>query len=105
MFVTIGGFGGTQFALSYGVPVVITGTMEDKPETAARVAWYGCGINLRTMRPSAERIRLAVRHLAEDDTYRSRARTLADQIARHDALPTIESELEAVVATGGGSWH
>lgn len=38
VFVTNGGFGGTQQALAAGVPVVIAGETEDKPANAARVA-------------------------------------------------------------------
>lgn len=51
MFVTNGGFGGVQYALANGVPMVIGGATEDKPEVANRVARAGVGINLKTARP------------------------------------------------------
>ena len=41
--VTNGGYGGLQQALAHGVPIVVAGATEDKPETAARVAWSGVG--------------------------------------------------------------
>ncbi len=50
--VTNGGYGGVQQALAHGVPLVVAGDSEDKPEVAARVAWSGAGIDLRTGRPS-----------------------------------------------------
>ena len=36
VYVTNGGFGGVQYALSRGVPMVVAGDAEDKPEVAAR---------------------------------------------------------------------
>ena len=46
VMVTNGGYGAVQRALSTGVPLVVAGNTEDKPEVAARVAWTGAGINL-----------------------------------------------------------
>lgn len=37
--VTNGGYGGVQYALRHGVPLVVAGGTEGKPEVAARVAW------------------------------------------------------------------
>jgi len=61
--VTNGGYGGTQQALAHGIPLVIAGTTEDKPDVAARVAWAGVGINLKTDAPTPEQVRAAVRTL------------------------------------------
>jgi UDP:flavonoid glycosyltransferase YjiC (YdhE family) len=36
--VTNGGYGGVQQALAHGVPLVVTGDSEDKPEVAARAS-------------------------------------------------------------------
>jgi hypothetical protein len=52
VMVTNGGYGGVQMALSYGVPLVVAGASEDKPEVGARVAWSGAGLNLKTGKPS-----------------------------------------------------
>jgi hypothetical protein len=41
--VTNGGYGGVQQALANGVPLVVAGDSEDKPEVAARVRWSGTG--------------------------------------------------------------
>ena len=48
VFVTNGGYGGVQYAMRYGVPIVATGGKEDKPEVGARVAWSGVGRRIRT---------------------------------------------------------
>ena len=52
VYVTNGGYGGVQYALRYGVPIVATGGKEDKPEVGARVAWSGVGRRLRSEHPS-----------------------------------------------------
>jgi MGT family glycosyltransferase len=98
VFVTNGGYGGVQQALSNGVPIVVAGDTEDKPEVAARVGWSGVGINLRTGTPTAGAIRSAVHAVLADPRYRERARGIAAEMAQHDALPTIESELADAVS-------
>jgi MGT family glycosyltransferase len=101
-FVTNGGFGGVQHALSHGVPIVIAGDSEDKPEVAARVAWSKAGINLRTGTPSAKDIGEAVDTVLSDPLYRVRAKRLAMSIAKYTPLETIEEELETAIARNTG---
>src|SRR4030095_4366556 len=67
LMITKGGYGGVQFALAHGVPLIVAGATEEKPEIAARVAWSGAGINLKTKTPSPEQIRAAVRAVLADD--------------------------------------
>ena len=93
VFVTNGGFGGLQQALSYGVPIVIAGDTEDKPEVAARVQWSGVGINLRTGTPTPSDVTTAVRAVLDNDDYRARARSQAAAIGALSSLATIELEL------------
>ena len=47
LFLTNGGYVGTNLALSHGVPVVVVGATEDKEEVGARVAYTGVGVALR----------------------------------------------------------
>ncbi|MGH3808525.1 MAG: glycosyltransferase [Pseudonocardiaceae bacterium] len=61
VYVTNGGFGGVQYALSHGVPIIVAGTTEDKPEIGHRVAYAGAGINLRTSAPTPQHVADAVR--------------------------------------------
>ena len=70
VMVTNGGYGGVQQALANGVPLVVAGDSEDKPEVAARVHWSGTGVNLRTGRPSPAMVARAVRRVLERPTYR-----------------------------------
>jgi MGT family glycosyltransferase len=79
-YVTNGGFGGVQLALSHGVPIVAAGKTEDKADVAARVAYAGVGVNLKTQKPSARQIRTAVNALLADDRYRVAARKVQAEI-------------------------
>jgi MGT family glycosyltransferase len=100
VMVTNGGYGAVNHALSLGVPLVIAGDSEEKPEIAARVAWAGAGINLGTGRPTAAQIREAVRAVLTKPQYRQRAQALSTEFARHNARDEI-AELVEDLATGG----
>jgi MGT family glycosyltransferase len=95
VFVTNAGFGGTQFALSHGVPLVAAGDTEDKPEVSMRAQWSGVGVNLKTGTPAASAIGAGVDRVLADRGYRDRARALAARIREYDTFDAIESELEA----------
>ncbi|CAQ00470.1 hypothetical protein CMS0349 [Clavibacter sepedonicus] len=69
--VTNGGFGGVQRMLAHGLPLVVAGSTEDKPEVAARVAWAGCGRDLRTGKPRPSAIRRAMRDVLTTPSYRA----------------------------------
>jgi MGT family glycosyltransferase len=98
VYVTNGGYGGVQHALGAGVPMVVAGDTEDKPEVAARVAWSGTGVNLRTGTPSPDALRTAVQRVLDDPSYRERAGRMAAEAAGYDTLALIEAELESAVA-------
>ncbi|WP_157421717.1 glycosyltransferase [Agromyces sp. Leaf222] len=97
VFITNAGYGGTQFALSHGVPIVAAGDTEDKPEVSMRVEWSGVGVNLRTGTPTAEAVRDGVDRVLADASFTDRAQELADAIAGYDTFGLIEGELEAAV--------
>lgn len=106
LMVTNGGYGGVQQALAYGVPLVVAGTTEDKPEVAGRVAWSGAGINLRSGSPSRHRIRRAVRSALWNAEYAAQAKRLQVQIGElGDPLSTIAATLEALVLAGDPAVH
>lgn len=90
--VTNGGYGGVQLALSHGVPLIVAGTTEDKPEVAMRVEWSGAGINLRTAAPRPQAVRDAVRAILDTPGYRAKAQALGEEYGSYDAL-TLGTEL------------
>lgn len=98
VLVTNGGYGSVNLALTVGVPMVVAGDTEEKPEIAARVAWAGAGINLGTGQPRPEQLRDAVRNVLSDPRYRRRAQALQADFARHDARREIAAILEDLVS-------
>lgn len=98
VMVTNGGFGGVQQALLHGLPLVVAGATEDKPEVAGRVAWSGVGLNLRTGSPSPRQVRRAVHSVLQNARFRSAAAGLQRQIFEQgDPVSTIVSALEGLV--------
>ena len=82
--ITNGGWGGVLAALSHGVPLIVAGGDLDKPEIAARIAWAGAGIDLRTGTPKPRAILDAWRRLSSHPGYRERAEHLGRELRRHD---------------------
>jgi MGT family glycosyltransferase len=97
VMVTNGGYGAVQRALSMGVTLVVAGDTEDKPEVAARVAWTGAGIDLRTGTPTPGAVRAAVREVLNDDRYLSAARRLEAAFARRNGVAEIAARVDEVI--------
>jgi UDP:flavonoid glycosyltransferase YjiC (YdhE family) len=87
VYVTNGGYGGVQYALRYGVPIVTSGGKEDKPEVAARIAWSGVGRRIKSETPSSAAVGAAVRAVLGDPRYRASAQRIAASMARAGGLP------------------
>ena len=90
ILITNGGMGGTQQAIAAGVPVIVAGATEDKPGVAARAAYHGLGIDLRTARPAPEAVATAVESVLKDVEMHDNVRRLARVYAEHDPLTEIE---------------
>lgn len=99
VMITNGGYNGVQMALAHGVPLVVAGQTEDKPEIAARVEWARVGINLRTGTPTPVQIKRSVNTLLTDSTYRTRAQQLQTQMQQYDAPAIAVSLLEQLTNT------
>jgi UDP:flavonoid glycosyltransferase YjiC (YdhE family) len=93
LLITNGGFGGVLLALRHGVPLLVAGDSEEKPEIAARIVHAGVGISLGTGNPPAALIEAAARQIIVDPEYRAGAARLASQLETLDALGTIEAVL------------
>ncbi|KAM7199141.1 hypothetical protein V8F33_004616 [Rhypophila sp. PSN 637] len=83
VFITTGGYGSFQRAMLHGTPLIMAGTTEEKPESAARAEWAGVAVNLRTGYPSAEMLLDAVKEVlgSEDGSrYKRRAVEIREEI-------------------------
>jgi UDP:flavonoid glycosyltransferase YjiC (YdhE family) len=99
LMITNGGYNGVQSALAHGIPLIVAPSSEEKPEIAARVAWSGVGINLKTGSPTPEQIRAAVREAFNNPRYRQNAQRIQADYARHDAPIEAAALLEQLAAT------
>ncbi|GAA5203888.1 glycosyltransferase [Microbacterium jejuense] len=89
--ITNGGWGGTIAMLGHGIPLVVAGGDLDKPEVAARVAWSGAGVNLRTGTPKTATVQTAADRVLVEPSFRAAAgRLAADLRARGGAAHAAE---------------
>jgi MGT family glycosyltransferase len=98
VMVTNGGYGGVQRALLYGVPLVISGATEEKPDVAARVEWAGMGINLRQIQPDPVTLRNAVQRVLTESRFAEKARALQAEFATYNAPHRATTLLEQFLA-------
>ncbi|WP_194397180.1 glycosyltransferase [Microbacterium atlanticum] len=96
--ITNGGWGGTLAALSHDVPLIIAGGDLDKPEVAARVAWTGAGIDLRTGTPTAAQVARAYERVSADRSMRDAAARVGAQLRSLGGAAGAARLLEAFAA-------
>jgi UDP:flavonoid glycosyltransferase YjiC (YdhE family) len=69
----------------------------DQPGVAARVKWLGTGELLPLKRLRAERLRALVKRVLREESYRSQARRLMDEIKRVDGVQKAADLIERVL--------
>jgi MGT family glycosyltransferase len=97
VMITNGGWGGTTAALAHDIPLVVGGGDLDKPEVAARVAWSGAGVNLRTGTPSGTAVRVAVDAVLGDPSFRASAARVGAQLRALGGAARVAQLLEQQV--------
>jgi UDP:flavonoid glycosyltransferase YjiC (YdhE family) len=95
-FITNGGYGSVNQALSFGLPIVAAGLTEDKADVNARIAWSGVGVDLKTNAPTPEALRPAIRAVLDEPNYRSRASSMAEEFGKIDTRSEILRIIEQV---------
>jgi MGT family glycosyltransferase len=98
VMITNGGWGGVLGALSAGVPLVLAGGDLDKPEVAARVAYAGAGIDLKTGRPNAAQVLAAYDRVATEPAFRAAAEHIGAELRRLGGASRIVEEVERLAA-------
>ena len=97
VYVTNGGYGGVQYALRYGVPIVATGGKEDKPEVGARVAWSGVGRRIRSERPTPRALRRDILAVLNQPRYRQSSRLIAADLAAAPGFSCLAGVVDRLV--------
>ena len=98
VFVTNGGYGGVQYALRYGLPIVATGGKEDKPEVGARVAWSGVGRRIRTERPTPSALRRDILAVLNQPRYQQASGRVAAEMAAAPGFTGLADIVDRLVA-------
>ena len=99
VFVTNGGYGSVNQAMSFGIPLVTAGLTEDKADVNARVAWSGVGINLATNEPTPQALHAAVRAVLDTPNYRSRASLMAGEFEAIDTRSEIVRIVDGIASS------
>jgi UDP:flavonoid glycosyltransferase YjiC (YdhE family) len=94
VFVTNGGYGAFQHGISNGVPLIVAGAGEDKPETCARAEWCGIAINLRTGSPTKEAILEGIEELIREPKYKKRALEMKAEMDGFDPMSIVSQTID-----------
>ncbi|NYG18251.1 UDP:flavonoid glycosyltransferase YjiC (YdhE family) [Arthrobacter psychrochitiniphilus] len=86
-----------HFALKHGVPLVVAGTTEDKPEVNARVEFTGAGINLRSNQPKPDTVAKAVRTVLADPSYALASARISAEITAATGFAGLEDVLQGLI--------
>ncbi len=62
------------------MPLVVAGADLDKPEIAARVAWSGAGVDLRSGHPVPAAIAAGVESVLRMPAYAARAKAIGEEL-------------------------
>ena len=84
IYITNGGYGGTLLAIDHALPMVAAGINEGKNEICARIGYCKLGINLKTEKPSPEKIKNAVNKILSDPIYKQHVEKLRDEFRSFD---------------------
>lgn len=93
--VTHGGHGTVIKTLAAGRPLLVLPLGRDQPDNAARVAWHGAGIQLRST-ASPHEISNALARLIRDPGYTTAARAIGARIRADTDHRRITSEIDAI---------
>jgi len=93
LWVHNGGYGATTHGISHGVPMVIAGEGQDKPESGKRVAYSGLGIDLGCARPSLEQLGQAIDRVLEEPRFAEAARRMRRAAINTDCVHLMQEEI------------
>ena len=84
IYITNGGHGGTLLAIQHGLPMVAAGINEGKNEICARIGYFKLGIDLKTEKPTPQKIRMAVKNIFSNPEYKKNVEELRNQFRQYN---------------------
>lgn len=98
--ITHGGMNTVLESLSNGVPMVAIPITYDHPGIAARLAWNGAGEFVRLANLSSSNLRVAIRRVLSENSYKKNATKLQEAIGRGGGVSRAADIVEIAISTG-----
>ncbi|KAF5522672.1 UDP-glucosyltransferase B1 [Colletotrichum aenigma] len=87
------GYGGFLHGIVNGVPMVLGGDTEDKPEISMRGEWTGVAHNLKTGKPTPQQVAEGVEDVLANDKYKKRVMEIKKENEEMKSLDVIEKHI------------
>ena len=100
VFVFNAGYGGFIHGAINGVPMVLAGISEEKPEAAARGEYCGVAVNLRTSEPSVQQVTDAINRVLTEPSFKKKAAKVKAENEAMSATDAVESAVLKMAALG-----
>lgn len=100
VFIFNAGYGGFVHGVINGVPMVLAGDSEEKPEVAARGEYSGLAVNLRTGKPTTQQLSEAINKVLSDPAYKKKSQRIMRENEEMKATDAVESAVLKMAALG-----
>ena len=101
VYITNGGYGGVMLGIENELPLVVAGVHEGKNEINARIGYFELGINLKTERPKASRIKNAVEAVISNKKYKANVIRLAKEFSLYNPPELTANHVSEVLQRSG----
>lgn len=91
LWVHNGGYGATMHGIAHGIPQVLAGDTQDKPENGKRVQFSGLGIDLATAHPSTDALGAALEAVLSDAKYTAVAKSMQAEATGMDCVGNVQA--------------
>lgn len=86
-----GGYGAITHGVAHGVPMVVAGEGQDKPENIRRIRYSHIGVGLGTPKPTVQDLRLSLDDVLSSKDYQERVQLLRQETIDLDCFGRIET--------------
>lgn len=93
-----GGYGAITHGIAHGVPMVVAGEGQDKPENIRRVRYSGIGVGLGSSKPSVSDLKLSLDDVLNNSRYHERVKVLGQETIDLDCFGRIEKAVMQALA-------
>jgi MGT family glycosyltransferase len=98
--ITHAGLNTTLECLTNGVPMVAIPIANDQPGVASRIVWSGCGEAVPVKKVNADNLRIAIKKVLTEDSYRKNALRLQAAIQKAGGTKRAIDIVEQAISTG-----